>query len=116
MAQKILYWLPRVIAILAILFMLVFSIDCFDGNTAMKEKFICFVMHNIPALIITAVLVIAWKWELIGGILFIAVALAGSIIFRGFSGNPGSLIVMAPFVLAGVLFILHQVLSAKNNS
>ena len=113
MALKILYWFPRVLAILAILFMLVFSIDCFDGTSAIKEKLICFGMHNIPALIITAVLVIAWKWELIGGILFITVALAGSIFFRGFSGNPGSLIVMAPFVVVGFLLILNHVLSAK---
>jgi hypothetical protein len=74
-------------------------------------------MHNIPAFILIVVLIVAWKWELAGGILFLLAALAGSIYFRGFAGNWGVLIIMAPFVITGIMFILHQVLfySKQNN-
>ncbi|MBK9356293.1 MAG: hypothetical protein IPN08_02705 [Bacteroidales bacterium] len=115
--HRILIWLPRVIAILAILFMMIFSLDCFEGSYTIGERLTCFVMHNIPAFIILLILLVAWKWELVGGILFLLAAVAGAIFFRGFSGNPASLIVMAPFAVAGLLFILRNRYSGqeKNN-
>ena len=104
MKKKLLYWAPRILAILAILFMMMFSMDCFEMGG--RDAWICLVMHNIPAFIIIAVLVIAWKWELIGGVLFIAVAIGGAIYFNGFGGNWGVLPVMVPFLLTGILFII----------
>jgi hypothetical protein len=108
MKEKILFWTPRILAILAILFMMMFSIDCFGGNYTLREQLVCFVMHNIPAYILILALIIAWKWELAGGILFLLAAVAGSIYFRAFSGNPGVLIILFPFVITGVLFIINE--------
>jgi len=109
MRNKILYWTPRVLAILAILFMMMFSLDCLDAGG--KDALICLLMHNIPAFITIAVLVIAWKWELIGGILFIAASFIGAIYFNGFGGNWGVLPLMAPFLIAGALFIIDYFLT-----
>ncbi len=106
MKQKILYWTPRILAILAILFMMMFSLDCFGEYSTLREKLLCFIMHNIPAYIVIAVLIIAWKRELAGGILFLLTALAGSLYFRAFSGNPGVLLIMLPFLITGILFII----------
>lgn len=105
MKKQILYWAPRIIAILAILFMMVFSLDCFGPEYTFKEKMTCFIMHNIPAFIVIAALVIAWRWELIGGILFILFFLAAGIFFHSFERNPASLIVISPFLAVGLLFI-----------
>jgi hypothetical protein len=110
MISQLLFWSARILSILAILFVMMFSLDCFEGTSLTKDQLVCFVMHNIPAFIIIAVLVIAWNRELAGGLLFLVAALAGSIVFKGFSGNPAVFIVMAPFVLTGLLFILHHVL------
>jgi hypothetical protein len=115
MKAKILYWIPRIFTILGILFMLMFSIDVFGGNEPLGRKMLGFFMHNIPVLLLTGVLVIAWKWELIGGILFIIAAIAGSFYFRAFSGNPGSLPVIIPFLITGLLFILHYGLYGRNS-
>jgi hypothetical protein len=108
MKKKFLYWAPRILAILAILFMMMFSMDCFEMGG--KEALICLVMHNIPAFIIIVVLLIAWRWEFIGSILFVIVFFAGSIYFNGFGKNWGALIIMVPFLLTGVLFLLHYYL------
>ena len=116
MKEKILFWTPRILAILAILFMMMFSIDCFGGNYTLREQLVCFVMHNIPAFILILALIIAWKWELAGGILFLLAALAGSIYFRAFNGNPGVLIILLPFVITGILFIVHEVLFEKKQT
>jgi len=115
MKENILYWTPRILAILAILFMMMFSIDCFGGNYTLREQLICFFMHNIPAYILILALIIAWKWELAGGILFLLAALSGSIYFGAFSGNPGVLFLLLPFVITGILFIVHDFLTKKRN-
>jgi len=105
MLNKVLFWTPRSLGILAILFMMMFSLDCFEMGG--KDALICLMMHNIPAFIVFLVLLIAWKWELAGGILFIIASIAGSIYFDGFGSNPGVLPVMAPFLLTGILFLVH---------
>jgi hypothetical protein len=113
MKEKILYWIPRILTILAILFMMMFSFDVFGGNEPLGRKLLGFLMHNIPVLILTAILIVAWRREIAGGSLFILAAIGGSIFFRAFSGNPGSLIVMVPFLIVGLLFILHHFLYVK---
>jgi hypothetical protein len=116
MIRKILYWTPRILTILAILFMLMFSFDVFEGDESVGRKLLGFLIHNIPALILTGILIVAWKWEVAGGILLIAAAIAASIFFRSFAGNPGSIVVLAPFALAGGLFILHHFLYSKHKA
>lgn len=114
MKTKFLFWIPRIFTILAILFMFMFSLDAFSGDETFGKKMLGFLIHNIPVLLLTGVLIIAWKWEVIGGIIFIIASVAGSIFFRAFTGNPGSLAVMLPFFTVGILFILGNVLSGKN--
>ena len=108
MAKKVLYWTPRILGILAILFMMMFSMDCFGENETLKNQLICLFMHNIPAFVCVVVLIIAWKWELIGGVIFILAFFAGTIHFNSFSGNWASLIVISPFLLIGILFIVYH--------
>lgn len=107
MTAKILYWVPRILTILAILFMMMFSLDMIGENIPLGKKLPGLLIHNLPAFILAGILIIAWKKELIGGILFIAAFIAASIFFRSFAGNPGSLVVIIPFLITGILFILH---------
>ncbi|HZY25587.1 MAG TPA: hypothetical protein VFE71_07160 [Bacteroidales bacterium] len=116
MRSKFFYWLPRVLTILSILFMALFSLDSFGGNGSVWKKMLVFLMHNIPVLILTVILIIAWKREVAGGILLILVSLAGCIFFHSFTGNPGSIIVITPFFLEGLLFVLHGTVNKKNGA
>ena len=115
MKEKILYWIPRVLTILAILFMMIFSFDVFEGNEPLFRKLLGFLMHNIPVFILTAILIISWRWEIIGGVVFILSAIAGSTIFFAHTHKAGSIIIMIPFLIVGILFILHHILYAKSN-
>lgn len=105
--SKIFYWIPRALAVVSILFMGMFSLDVFGGNESFGMKMLGFLMHNIPVFIVIAILVVAWKWEVAGGILFLLAFLAGTIFFHSFTGNPGSIVVIGPFLIIGILFILH---------
>ena len=88
--------------------MIVFSFDVFGGEESFGLKMLGFLIHNIPVLILIVILIIAWKWETAGGALFILASISGTVFFHSFSGNPGSLIVISPFLLIGILFIIHD--------
>jgi len=108
MIEKILYWTPRAIGVLGLLFMLMFSFDVFDGNAPLGKKLLGFLIHNIPVIILGLVIAAAWFWELEGGILIIAAALIACFKFNSFTTNKASLIIFIPFIITGILFIVHH--------
>lgn len=113
--KNVLLWLPRILTILAILFMLMFSLDVFTENAPAGKTILGFLAHNIPAFVLALILFISWKNELIGGLLLIAAFIAAAIFFRSFNGNPGSLIVIVPFLVSGLFFVLYHFLYKKEN-
>jgi prepilin signal peptidase PulO-like enzyme (type II secretory pathway) len=94
--------------------MTIFSFDVFGGDDSFGLKMLGFLVHNIPVLILIVILIISWKWEMAGGVLFILASISGTVFFHSFSGNPGSLIVIAPFLIIGILFIIHDILYRRS--
>jgi hypothetical protein len=115
MNERILFWVPRIFTIMAILFMMMFSFDVFEGNDPLGQKLVGFLMNSIPVFILIVVLIIAWKWGFTGGLFFIIAFIISCFFFRSFSGNPASLIVTTPFLLTGILFIVHYFLYVKKS-
>ena len=114
---KVLHWLPRVICILAILFVSMFALDAFSPNLTIWQQIGAFIIHLIPSFILLIVLLIAWKWELVGGIIFIVIGLSLSpfIFFHNYKMNHSiwmSLgiisIITLPFIIAGILFVISH--------
>lgn len=110
--NKFIYWAPRILSILFILFLMMFSLDVFDSASSAQEITIGLFMHNIPALILLVVVIISWKREIVGGIVFILAALAYSVSMlttRPFDVGilMALLIIGGLALLIGVLFMLN---------
>ena len=89
---KVIHWLPRIICMLAILFVSLFAADAFDHGDTIWQKLGAFLMHLIPSFILLAFLIVAWKWELIGGIIFTVIGLGLSpVVFKQSKGRSGIL-------------------------
>jgi len=71
MKNKIISWVPRILSILFILFLALMSLDVFSGNYGFWGTVFGLLMHNIPALILLAVLIVSWRYEIVGGIGFL---------------------------------------------
>ncbi|MBU0456739.1 MAG: hypothetical protein ABH824_07145 [Nanoarchaeota archaeon] len=69
--NKFIYWIPRILAIIFLLFLALMSLDIFEGNYGFWGTILGLFMHNIPAIILLIVLIISWKYELVGGVGFI---------------------------------------------
>lgn len=105
MRSKYLYWAPRVLAILFIAFLSIFALDVFGEGYGFLELSIALFMHLIPVFGLVAVLLIAWRWEKIGGIIFIILALGFTVFFNTY--QQGLLVFLAisgPPFLIGALF------------
>lgn len=70
-ANRFAYWAPRILSIIFILFLAMFSLDVFEGNYGLWGTIAELFMHNIPVFILTILLWISWKREIVGGIAFI---------------------------------------------
>jgi len=113
MYLKVLKWFARILAILTILFMMLFSLESFGGNESLGRQLLGFLIQNIPAFVLIISLIIAWKYEIAGGVLFLLAFVAMAVWFKSFAGNSASLIVISPFFIAGCAFIIHALLSAR---
>ena len=114
---KILYWSPRVICILSILFISLFALDAFEPDLSIWQQIGGFLIHMIPSFILLAALLITWKWELTGGIIFIILGLLVSsflythnyIMNQSVWLSLGIVLMMGfPLVLSGILFVLNH--------
>ena len=104
--SKFVYWTPRIVSIIFIAFLALMSLDVFDMGLGFWQTLGGLFMHNIPALILLAVLVISWKYEIVGGIVFI---LAGILyIFFAFARNADNwrMALVWSIQIAGVAFII----------
>ena len=111
---SLLHWFPRIMCILSILILSMFAFDAFTPGLTLWQQMGDFLIHLIPSFALIAMLIVAWKWELIGGILFIVMGLALSAeVFLLNLNRTHSimqslaiiLILTIPFVVAGILFI-----------
>lgn len=115
--------MPRIICILAILFVSMFALDSFAPGLTLGQQLVAFFMHLIPSFVLTAFLIVAWKWEMIGGILLLATGLVLSppVFLLNYNRNHFSfgaslgiiLMITFPFVLVGILFLVSHYLKKR---
>jgi hypothetical protein len=93
--KRILYWLPRILSVLFIIFISLFALDAFSE----PQWFLALFMHLIPSFILIILTAVTWKRELLGGCMFIVVGFL-MLIFSHFP-----LIISLPVIMLGVLFV-----------
>jgi hypothetical protein len=113
--NKFIYWAPRILSIIFILFLAMFSLDVITPDASFGEIIVGLFMHNIPVFILIAILVISWKKEIVGGIVFI---LAGSLYIINITITAiltppfhwyylvWILIIAGPALIIGILFLI----------
>jgi hypothetical protein len=120
---RLFYWLPRILCILAILFISLFAADAFAPELTIWQQLGAFLIHLIPSFILLAFLIVAWKWEFIGGIIFMVIGLAFSPVIFMLNYNRNNsiwlslviiLTITIPFVVVGILFLISHRQKKKN--
>jgi hypothetical protein len=112
--SKFVYWTPRILTILFLLFLAMFSLDVFSPGMSFWQIVVGLFMHNIPVFVLLIVLIISWKHEIVGGVAFILAGLAYTV--SVLSGNLHGQFewykiswiatIAGPAFLIGILFII----------
>jgi hypothetical protein len=96
--RRLLFWSPRVLCIAFALLGLVKTILALS-------------MHLIPTAFIVVVLAFSWRWEWVGGLLYIA---AGMVYLTEARHHPSWVVVISgPLFLVGALFLLNWLKRAE---
>ncbi len=111
--SKALYWIPRILAIIFILFISLFSLDVFDMGLGFWGTLFALFTHLIPSFLLTGILIVAWKYEIAGAITFITFGLMHFIWTIIASSRDAtrlgvilgwSMIIAIPAIITGILF------------
>lgn len=105
--KQLLYWSPRVTGILFALFISLFALDVFSEGEPVFKAVMGFLIHLIPTYLIIIALIIAWKWERSGGIIFIGLGFAYIVMAWGRENIYAFLFISGPLIIVGILFLLN---------
>lgn len=95
--RSLILWSPRLLGILVALFLGLFALDSLGEG-------IGFVIHLAPTLLLLAAVAISWRWEWVGGVVFLSLAaLYAATTLR----HPDWILAIAgPMVVVGALYLL----------
>lgn len=110
---NLLYWKPRVLAAVYATVLVILSFDIFTYNYDFFELIIALSIYLTPALVVLLFLAIAWRYEEIGGALFI---ILGLIFMLRYSSDSfaTNLIIALPLFAIGALFIANSLIGNKH--
>lgn len=121
----VLHWLPRILGILAILFISMFALDSFAPELTVWQQIGGFFIHLIPSFVLAIFLFIAWNQELTGSIIFMAIGVGFTpfIYLHNFHNNHSvwislSIVLMVtfPFVVVGFLFFTSWLMKKRKKA
>lgn len=100
----LLRWSPRILGILVSLFIAAFALDAFSEGKPLLPAILDFAIHLVPALVLLTLVLVSFRWEWIGGVAFVGLAVAYALTMA--RGRPDwMLAISGPLAVVGVLFL-----------
>jgi hypothetical protein len=109
--KQILYWLPRMLALFGILFLSLFALDVFVDYSSIGEVALALTMHLIPSFVILAATIVAWRWRIVGGVLFIMLGFFSIAYFHTYQNLISFMLLSVPPMIVGMLFLWEGMMS-----
>jgi len=113
--KSTLFWTPRILGILFILFVSLFALDVFEEGLGFWGTLLALLIHLLPSIAMTIALVIGWRWEWVGALGFFSFAvwyITFAVSRDGMEVIAYTLMVGIPLVI-GILFLVGWVKRGK---
>ncbi len=107
--KRVLLWTPRILGIMFAAFISIFALDVFGEGYGFWKTVLALLLHLIPTGIILVVLALSWRWEWVGGVLFVALAALYLIAFWGRFPWSAYFVISGSLFLVGILFLINWV-------
>lgn len=105
--KRVIFWTPRILCILFAAFLSLFSLDVFSEGYGFWKTILALLIHLTPTYIVIIALVVAWRWEWVGAILFVGLALIYLVLAWGKFPLVTYLAISGPLFLVGGLFLIN---------
>ncbi|MBC8479411.1 MAG: hypothetical protein H8D46_03010 [FCB group bacterium] len=105
--KKTLYWSPRILCILLALFLSIFAMDVFDEGYGFWDSMIALMIHLIPVYMVVFVLILAWRWEWIGAVMYLGLAVFYVFLTSGNAHWGAYFSISGSLGLVGILFLIN---------
>ena len=107
LSSRLMFWAPRVLTIAFAMFLALFALDVFSEGYTGWRLLLALVMHLKWPAMVAAVLVLAWRWEWVGTLLFAGL---GIFYLRNNLRHPNWILVISgPLFLIAALFLVSWV-------
>jgi hypothetical protein len=103
---RFLFWTPRILCLLFAGLISLFALDVFEESRGFWNTTLALLMHLIPTGILLLILIVSWRWEWVGGLLFPALGTFYLIAFWGRFHWSAYVIISGSLFLLGILFLL----------
>lgn len=110
---SLLFWIPRILMIIFILFLGIFALDVFIPGESFSYYSLALFMHLIPNLVLLILLIFSWKYERVGGTLIFLIGIFFTVYFKTYEFIINFFAISFPLFLIGSLFILHDYYAKK---
>lgn len=107
--RRLLYWSPRIVALLFAAFVSLFALDVFGAGYGFWETLLALAIHLLPVAILLVGILAAWRWEWLGTLFLVGWSVA--YVVRAWGQFPFSvylLMSILPFAV-GILFLLNWI-------
>jgi len=111
--REALYWAPRTLGILFALFLSLFALDVLRQGYGVFGTILGLLIHLLPVYVVVLALLLAWRWEWLGGLLFIGLAVLYLVWAWGRFPWVTYLAVSGPLLVVGALFLVSWRVRAR---
>lgn len=107
------HWAPRILSLAFVGFLSLFALDVFTSPFEWT-MLLGFVIHLLPSFALLAIVLVAWRYPVVGAVAFVGFAL-GYIWLAGL-GRPWSWYagISGPSLIVGILYLLDWLRRKKN--
>lgn len=102
--KAFLLWTPRLLGAVTAVFLASFALDAFGAAAPFDRAVADFLIHLLPAATVAALVGVAWRYPVAGGLMLIALSAVPLVLLP----NPAAVNMMlaAPVFVSGLLFVV----------
>jgi hypothetical protein len=101
------FWAPRLLCMLFALFVSLFALDVFGEGGGFWKTTLALLIHLVPTWIILIVLAVAWRWEWVGAVGYVALGMLYLVMTWGRFHWSAYVAISGPLFLVAALFLIN---------